>query len=372
MSLDLYRQDQQDLLDIARLNPLEALPPTFSEAFDVAVDENRQFAASSAELRNRYVTWQQSLDAFEDATGETLPNPEAVPAGSNREAVLRHIRTRFDQIGKERPDLGLAFPEEGAIAASAVGIARGARQRRTELEGGFQTFGSSAGFLVGDLWGAATDPVNAASMLFGAGAASGILRTALIEGAIGLTSQAAIEAGTAGFKAEVDPSYGLPDALGNIAVAGAGGAVISGGVAAAGRGVRALIDQYRRVRGNSATRRERDALNVLEREAEIDEANPLSGIEGEASHREALRAAGEAIEAGRPVEVGDLVSAVPQPRSGRVYTFAGRAVDIEYRVVEADSLIASHGADGTVNPAYPADLQPRDRSRVILKADGSA
>lgn len=39
------------------------------------------------------------------------------------------------------------------------------------------------------------------------------------------------------------------------------------------------------------------------------------------------------------------------------------SVDTEYRVVEADSLITSNDFAGAVNPNYPAELQPRDRSR---------
>lgn len=39
------------------------------------------------------------------------------------------------------------------------------------------------------------------------------------------------------------------------------------------------------------------------------------------------------------------------------YTFA-------YRVVDLDDLIASHGPNGNPNPAFPQDLQPRDRGRV--------
>ncbi|HCP76806.1 MAG TPA: hypothetical protein DIU11_03480, partial [Pusillimonas sp.] len=61
---------------------------------------------------------------------------------------------------------------------------------------------------------------------------------------------------------------------------------------------------------------------------------------------------------------------VPAPGADResdpettVYTPNGRPVDVRYRVVEADSLQASHTDAGQRNPRYPAQLQPRDRSR---------
>jgi hypothetical protein len=46
-----------------------------------------------------------------------------------------------------------------------------------------------------------------------------------------------------------------------------------------------------------------------------------------------------------------------------VTTPSGREFDVRSKVVEADSLITSNSADGAVNPAYPKELQPRDRSR---------
>lgn len=46
-----------------------------------------------------------------------------------------------------------------------------------------------------------------------------------------------------------------------------------------------------------------------------------------------------------------------------VTTPSGREFDVRPKVVEADTLITSNTADGAVNPAYPKELQPRDRSR---------
>lgn len=46
-----------------------------------------------------------------------------------------------------------------------------------------------------------------------------------------------------------------------------------------------------------------------------------------------------------------------------VTTPAGREFEVRSKVVEADSLVTSNNADGSVNPAYPQELQPRDRGR---------
>lgn len=45
-------------------------------------------------------------------------------------------------------------------------------------------------------------------------------------------------------------------------------------------------------------------------------------------------------------------------------TSAGRRVPVAYEVVEAHTLVASHTEDMRVNPAFPAELQPRDRTRA--------
>jgi adenine/guanine phosphoribosyltransferase-like PRPP-binding protein len=48
----------------------------------------------------------------------------------------------------------------------------------------------------------------------------------------------------------------------------------------------------------------------------------------------------------------------------QVTTPAGRDIGVQYRVVDADNLVASHTDTGQTNPDYPAALQPRDRSRA--------
>lgn len=49
-------------------------------------------------------------------------------------------------------------------------------------------------------------------------------------------------------------------------------------------------------------------------------------------------------------------------------TVTGREVPVRYRLAELDSLIASNTPDGAVNPNYPKERQPRDRSRAASLA----
>lgn len=52
-----------------------------------------------------------------------------------------------------------------------------------------------------------------------------------------------------------------------------------------------------------------------------------------------------------------------------VKTNKGTQVEIRYKIVDADSLITSHSANGKINPVYPQQLQPRDRTRAASISD---
>lgn len=110
-----------------------------------------------------------------------------------------------------------------------------------------------------------------------------------------------------------------------------------------------------------------DAGNVVTREAAVADSNPYRGAgpEGEVIHSRNYKEAEAAIAEGRPIDITDDAVTSGKWRPGRVFDSTGREVGVRYEVVEADSLIASHGDDLGVNPAYPAQLQPRERTRAV-------
>lgn len=64
----------------------------------------------------------------------------------------------------------------------------------------------------------------------------------------------------------------------------------------------------------------------------------------------------------------------PEPATRRgatatVFTPTGGAIETHYALVEADDLVTSHRADDTLspNPAFPTELQPRDRTRIASR-----
>ena len=68
------------------------------------------------------------------------------------------------------------------------------------------------------------------------------------------------------------------------------------------------------------------------------------------------------------IEDSSDLSGYPQGKKTAVYTDSGKQIPVQYRVVSADDLIASHDAGALeINPGYPVALQPRDRERLIMR-----
>lgn len=112
------------------------------------------------------------------------------------------------------------------------------------------------------------------------------------------------------------------------------------------------------------------------REGRID-ADTLAGFLAAPQHAPRAPRAG-AEDSGRPQpggegERGNAVAprpalAGPSGSQTSVVTERGMRVPVRYRLVELDDLITSHTNDLTVNPAFPAELQPRDRTRASSQA----
>ena len=68
------------------------------------------------------------------------------------------------------------------------------------------------------------------------------------------------------------------------------------------------------------------------------------------------------------IEDSSDLSSYPRGKETEVYTDSGKSIPVQYRVVSADDLIASHDASALeINPGYPSALQPRDRERVVMR-----
>ena len=202
-----------------------------------------------------------------------------------------------------------------------------------------------------------TDPINAASMLFGA-PAGGILRTAIIEGAINAGSEAVVQGVNYDWRKQIDPNYSAGDALSEVAAAGVGGAVLGGGL-------KGLAAVWERAKTGQWPSHVRDTANIVTREAAAPASRFEPSVAGETAHQGALFKAADDIAQGRPVELPPEAFLQANARPGRVYDADGNSVGVRYELAEADDLITSHMDDLALNPEFPQELQPRDRTRAM-------
>jgi hypothetical protein len=125
--------------------------------------------------------------------------------------------------------------------------------------------------------------------------------------------------------------------------------------------------QYNQLVGR-ATQAAREAYE----KGAIDEA-VLQGLvgrsEAEAAARPRSGEAGSAVAAaGREPAAQRAGSRGPTGASAEVTTERGLSVQVVYRLAEASELVTSHDNALQANPAFPAELQPRDRSRAASEA----
>lgn len=93
-------------------------------------------------------------------------------------------------------------------------------------------FANIAGTFAGSVAGAMTDPINIATLPFGATRGAGILKTAFTEAGIAGATEAAIQPSVMSWQKQLGQEYGLDDAAMNVLAASTGGFIIGGGVKA--------------------------------------------------------------------------------------------------------------------------------------------
>lgn len=133
---------------------------------------------------------------------------------------------------------------------------------------------------------------------------------------------------------------------------------------------RALYDAARFWRARESAARERSGET---RRSRGRRAQPAAQVLGGAAAPESVASSSPAVSpSGSTTAGGAVAEEAPLPpekfastgRGARVKTAAGTQVDVEYAIVDRGSLTTSHDRTGAENPAFPAELQPRDRTRI--------
>lgn len=359
MPLLVDDHDIQAALEATAQRPFEGVDPGFFQRFksdwSAAIDGTNVNARTStrADIQDDYIR------RFYEASGQSLPRWLGGPGVNpipEREAAARKQVEQWKQAnpGSDLPDL----PTNDQIEQEWERRGRSAIEQSNALSRRSTGYGSAVGGFLGSAAGAITDPVNLLSTPFGASASAGILRTAITEAAINAGSDALGQAINYSERRQIDPNYNASAAAYEVLAAGAGGAILGGGF-------KALADIWQRARTGQWPSHVRDTANVVTREAAVPDSRFQKSVTGDVAHRTALAKSLDDVTAGRPVELPPEVFLQQNVRPGRVYDADGNSIGVQYEVVDADSLVTSHGDDLNPNPAFPPELQPRDRSRAL-------
>lgn len=344
-------------LQLAAQSPFQGVDPGMIERFKA--DYDAMVTGRNVDVREvtRRDIQDEYIRQFYQVSGQSIPRWLAGPgvnSTADREAAAKK---QVDQWRQQNPDSELPeFPTPEYIETETLRRASSSIRRSQELRDRSTSWSSAIGGFLGTVAGGASDPINMMALPFGE--AVTVVRTALATAAVSAGSEAVIQGVNYGFRKQVEPEYGSSDAIYEIAAAGVGGAIIGGGI-------KGLADVWHKAKTGQWPSHIRDAANVVTREAAIPPSRFERSMRGETAHQAALVKSLDDLARGRPVELPPETFLEAGVRPGRVYDADGRSVGVRYEVVEADELVTSQLDNMQTNPAFPQELQPRDRSRAI-------
>ncbi len=296
--------DQQSNALTLRPGPGEeatSLPATFGDTFGAEWNAGRLFSQSIAGGNAQAAAFDDYLDEVKRASGEDISRKVY-----SRSDMMAAAQEEVAKLKVANPSLDIPDLTDDELDRRAVARSQEARGGLAETMGRPRTFGASVGAFAGGAAAAATDPINLIGLAVAPEAELPVLASALRWGGIAGVSQAAIEGIGAPFHEAVQPGYlqsGEP--LANIAETALSGFVLGGAT-------KALGNAWTRFKTGTWPTSVRDAGNVIESEANIEQSNVLPGVEGGAAHRAALSDAIDSIVKGEPVNV-DNVGITPAP-----------------------------------------------------------
>jgi hypothetical protein len=378
--LDMF-QSSFDREAAPQANEGRDLPATFGESFQDAWS-NGQLATSGIKQDNaRTQAIQEYTDKINAASGgavdaeyskqlaenQGLTTVDASSGGPDplevANGVVAKLKAGADAAGRALPFTPMSSDD---IDTRAAQISQQAIATNAAMQAKPQTWGSWAGKTAGALASGSVDPYNIplyAIPLEGLGVAA----TALAFGAGSALTQTAREAANSDFNEKVQPGYQASgQAMGNIAEAGVSGAVMGGGGALLGVGIKALGGALTRAATGAWPTAAKDAANGVMSEANILDTNALHGAEGEAAHQGALGQSIDQILREAPVDVSRDIPA----ESG----FARTIGDIPTEAAppqEPDTVRYYHGSkEGADVGSYPAWITPsEDYARNFRSGD---
>lgn len=206
---------------------------------------NRNFNSSSMATREATKARDELFEKLSGESVTTLYDPTLVFRESLEDGWYKH-KDRIGPITQKKIDEEIlkrrksdprfndvkTWDEVQADARNRARLSQQEYDRRFDNTDGLMKYLSA---FTGNAISMMKDPVQVMSMGFGAGAASGILRTAAIEFGIGAATELAIQPEVMRWQKEVGNKYGIDQALLSVITAGLGAGAIGGTFKAASR-----------------------------------------------------------------------------------------------------------------------------------------
>jgi hypothetical protein len=304
------------------VKPLEAAPVDASERLNAAWEAQKLRGWWGLTQMAPHTAYEDAREAFRraglpvpqnpyDASPDERTDPltdlsqrafRAATGSPTRASLTEAYRAAAAKAREQFPDLADTFPDPFELEAQAQRRARAAQQRLDEAEAGGTGVGTWLAGAAGGMAAAIlTDPLQLVTLPIGApsnlagSTALRVLKAAAIEGGVAAAAQAA----STTLNRQAQLAAGItPDPLADIALAGAGGAVLGGGM-------RAAVEGWRAMRARGAVNPEADQAASVAQAWEMAQAGDPGGGAPNAHATAMDQALGDAA-AGRPTAASGL------------------------------------------------------------------
>ncbi|PCI27426.1 hypothetical protein COB52_04800, partial [Candidatus Kaiserbacteria bacterium] len=204
---------------------------------------------------------------------------EMYGAVSSTEAQENKFWQRYDEMRAGDPEAFADMPDSREAFMAEI-QAKAAATEATAAEVASRATGwGKVGAFVGTMEGAMMDTPNIASLLVGAPARMGILGTMAVEGGINAGTEAFLQKSVQDYRDALGLEHGFSQGLKNVAMAGAGGVTITGGMWAIGKGFKGGYGAIETAIGRRMSVAERAAVDHGLREAELLRDNPVANAD---------------------------------------------------------------------------------------------
>jgi hypothetical protein len=287
--MSLFDKTNQNVTAFQNSAPF--FPATMGETMSSVYDEiagteiSTSYGNMEEDLFNRYV------DRVEELSGTRLDNPMSFYPRGAHESRTQPLRDEFFSAVANLRETHPNLPElsEERLAQEMLAERQKLRDQRSEVAGRETGFGNMAAAFVGGAGAVFTDPIVLGSMLLGAPAATSVLRTAAIEGAIGAGSEVVVQGIVQSTRDRIGEGVDFERAATNVLLAGLGGAVFAGAIRGGMAGTKALLRRTRELPAAQRTPEVKSAEAYLTRKVEMEESNPFGpSIRGQMEHAKRL------------------------------------------------------------------------------------